>query len=209
MFAASLLSRFMQNPSHLHLGAAKHILRYIQGTLEYGLCYQKNKEVKLIGYTDSDLGGCKDDLKSTSGYCFSLGSGIFSWKSKKQKTVAQSTAEAEYVSAAVATSQVIWLRRIFTDFGCKQHGGTPIYCDNKSAIDMAENPINNNRTRHITLKHHFIRDAVEDDEIKLLFCPSEDQVADIFTKVLPKHRFQKLREALGIRQYVKGENVGN
>ena len=209
MFAASLLSRFMQNPSHIHLGAAKHVLRYIQGTLDYGLCYEKNKEVKLIGYSDSDLGGCGNDLKSTSGYCFSLGSGIFSWQSKKQDTVVQSTAEAEYVSAAVATSQVIWLRRIFTDFVCEQQDGTPIYCDNKSAIDMAKNPVNNNRTRHIALKHHFIRDAVEDGEIKLVFCPSEDQVADIFTKALPKQRFQQLREALGIRQYVKGENVGN
>lgn len=171
----------MQNPSHLHLGATKHVRRYIQGTLEYSICYQKNKEVKLIGYSDSDLGGCKDDLKSTSGYCFLLGSGIFSWQSKKQETVAQSAVEAEYDSAAVGTAQVIWLRRILTDFGY-EHGRTLIYCDNKSAIDIAENLVNNNRTRHIALKHHFIRDAVKDDEIKLLFCPSEDQVADIFTK---------------------------
>ncbi|KAK2996036.1 hypothetical protein RJ640_002196 [Escallonia rubra] len=208
MFAASLLSRFMQAPSHFHLGAAKRVLRYIQGTIDYGIMNGRSKEVKLIGFCDSDFGGCKDDMKSTSGYCFTLGSGVFSWLSKKQQSVAQSSAEAEYVSAAIATSQAIWLRRIFHDFGQTQERKTELFCDNKSAIAMAKNPVFHSRTRHIALKYHFIREAIEDGEIELEFCRSKEQVADIFTKALPRERFEELRQALGVQQQdIKGENV--
>ncbi|KAG6509651.1 hypothetical protein ZIOFF_027651 [Zingiber officinale] len=115
----------------------------------------------------SDLGGSLDDMKSTSGYCFSFGSAIFSWVSKKQQSVAQSSAEAEYISASVATSQAIWLRKILADLGHHQIEGTVLHCDNKSAIAMAKNPVHHNRTRHIALKHHFIRQAIEDKEIQL------------------------------------------
>ncbi|XP_041995727.1 secreted RxLR effector protein 161-like [Salvia splendens] len=106
MYPTSLLSRFIQDPSQVHYGAAK-ILRYLQGTQDYGIWYTPESFSKLIGYTDSDWGGSTDDMKSTSGYTFSLGSGIFSWSSKKQDCVAQSSAEAEYVAAALTTSQAI------------------------------------------------------------------------------------------------------
>ncbi|KAG6484843.1 hypothetical protein ZIOFF_053368 [Zingiber officinale] len=138
----------------------------------------------------SDLGGSLDDMKSTSGYCFSFGSAIFSWLSKKQQSVAQSSAEAEYISASVATSQAIWLRRILADLGHHQIEGTVLYCDNKSAIAMAKNPVHHSRTRHIALKHHFIRQTIEDKEIQLEFCRSEEQLSDIFTKALPRERFE-------------------
>ncbi|KAG6526813.1 hypothetical protein ZIOFF_016814 [Zingiber officinale] len=167
MYVASLLSRFMQSPSHFHLGAAKRVLRYVQGTTDLGLSFQKNHALNLVGYCDSDLGGSLDDMKSTSGYCFSFGSAIFSWVSKKQQSVAQSSAEAEYISASVATSQAIWLRKILADLGHHQIEGTVLHCDNKSAIAMAKNPVHHNRTRHIALKHHFIRQAIEDKEIQL------------------------------------------
>ncbi|KAG6469823.1 hypothetical protein ZIOFF_070754 [Zingiber officinale] len=173
MYAASLLSRFMQSPSHFHLGAAKRVLRYVQGTTDLGLSFQKNHALNLVGYCDSDFGGSLDDMKSTSGYCFSFGSAIFSWVSKKQQSVAQSSAEAEYISASVATSQAIWLRKILADLGHHQIEGTVLHCDNKSAIAMAKNPVHHNRTRHIALKHHFIRQAIEDKEIQLEFlCPA-------------------------------------
>ncbi|KAG6515127.1 hypothetical protein ZIOFF_025512 [Zingiber officinale] len=159
--------RFMQSPSHFHLGAAKRVLRYVQGTTDLGLSFQKNHALNLVGYCDSDLGGSLDDMKSTSGYCFSFGSTIFSWVSKKQQSVAQSSAEAEYISASVATSQAIWLRKILADLGHHQIEGTVLHCDNKSAIAMAKNPVHHNRTRHIALKHHFIRQAIEDKEIQL------------------------------------------
>ncbi|XP_042415174.1 uncharacterized mitochondrial protein AtMg00810-like [Zingiber officinale] len=186
MYAASMLSRFMQSPSHFHLGAAKRVLRYVQGTTDLGLSFQKNHTLNLVGYCGSDLGGSLDDMKSTSGYCFSFGSAMISWLSKKQQSVAQSSAEAEYVSASLATSQTIWLQRILADLGHHQDEGTVLYCDNKSAIAMAKNPVHHSRTRHIALKHHFIRQAIEDKEIQLEFCRSEEQLSDILTKALPR-----------------------
>ncbi|CAN6691206.1 unnamed protein product [Malus baccata var. baccata] len=107
MFAASLLARFMHGPTKKHMGTAKRVHRYIQGTLDYGIAYKKGKEAMLIGYCDSDWSGSEDDMKSLSGYAFNLGSGVFSWALIKQSIVALPTAEAEYISAAEATAQAI------------------------------------------------------------------------------------------------------
>ena len=167
MFAATLPSRFMQNPSQIHFGAAKRILRYLQGTLDYGICYKAGENLNLIVYSDSDWAGSVDDMKSTSGYAFLLGTNICSWLSIKQKVVAQSSAEAEYVAAGKATSQAIWLRRILEYIGEKQKEATILFCDNKSAISIAKNPVCHERTKHIAIKYHFIRDAVEEGEIRL------------------------------------------
>ncbi|KAL3534236.1 hypothetical protein ACH5RR_002697 [Cinchona calisaya] len=205
MFATSLLSRFMNNPSQLHLGAVKRLLRYIKGTTNFGLKFSKGASTTLYGFCDSDWAGCHDDMKSTSGYCFTLGSAMFSWVSKKQQSVAQSSAEAEYVSASLATSHVIWLRRILEDIDEKQKEATVMFCDNKSAIDIAKNQVHHSRTRHIAIEHHFIREAIEDGEVELKFCKSEDQVADIFTKPLPQDKFCYFREMLGVQeQHIKG-----
>ncbi|KAL5722266.1 hypothetical protein ACHQM5_005806 [Ranunculus cassubicifolius] len=151
MYATSLLSRFMHKPSENHNAAAKRVLRYIKGTQDHGIWYKKNTEVKiqnseikLLGFCDSDWAGSVDDMKSTSGYIFTVGSGAVSWSSKKQETVAQSSAEAEYVSAALATSQAIWLKRILKDLGEKQKKAISIMCDNKSAIAMSKNPVHHN-----------------------------------------------------------------
>ncbi|KAK4397351.1 Retrovirus-related Pol polyprotein from transposon RE2 [Sesamum angolense] len=152
MFATSLLSRFMQSPSQVHYGAAKRILRYLRGTKDFGIWYKSTNDAKLIGYTDSDWAGSVDDMKSTSGYTFSLGSGIFTWASKKQATVAQSSAEAEYIAAAATSNQAIWLRRILEDIGEKQEEPTTIYCDNKSAIAITKNPVQHSRTKHIDIR---------------------------------------------------------
>ncbi|BBG99019.1 BURP domain-containing protein, partial [Prunus dulcis] len=139
MFAASLLARYMHGPTKKHMGTAKRVLRYIQGTLDYGIAYEKGKEAMLVGYCDSDWSGCEDDMRSTSGYAFHLGSGVFSWASVKQSSVALSTAEAEYVSAAEATAQAVWLRFVLSDFGEEQVEATPILCDNTSAIAITKN----------------------------------------------------------------------
>ena len=117
MYAASLLARYMHGPSNKHYGTAKRVLRYVKGTLDYGLMYEKGKKAVLMGYCDSDWGGSIEDSKSTSGYAFSFGSGVFSWASVKQNCVALSTAEAEYVSASEATTQAIWLKFVLEDFG--------------------------------------------------------------------------------------------
>lgn len=138
MYAVSLLSIFMQEPTQMHFGAAKRILWYLHSTLDYGILYKPIQDSKLIGYCDSDWGGSLDDMKRTSSYVFSIGSGVCSWMSKKQNSVAQSSAEAEYVAAAKATSQAIWLRRILENIGEKQLEGTVLNCDNGSAIAMGK-----------------------------------------------------------------------
>ena len=198
MFSASLLSRFMQNPSEKHYQVAKRVLRYIKGTMELGIWFRKSADMKLIGYTDSDWAGSHDDMKSTSAYVFSIGSGAFSWNSKKQETVAQSSAEAEYISAAAAVNQAIWLRKVLEDLNQKQKEATDIFCDNKSAVAMVKNPVFHGRTKHIKIKYHFVREAEKEKEVKLVHCNSEDQVADILTKALPKARFETLRTILGV-----------
>ncbi|KAI5323713.1 hypothetical protein L3X38_032785 [Prunus dulcis] len=199
MFASSLLARFMHNPTKKHMGTAKRTLRYIQGTLDFGIEFVKGKTTTLIGYFDSDWAGSEDDMRSTSGYAFTLGSCMFSWASIKQNTVALSTVEAEYVSAAEATSQAKWLRFVLEDFGEEQVEGTPILCDNTSAIAMARNPVHHQKTRHISRKFHFIREAIQAKEIDLIYCGTEDQIADILTKALPKDHFVSLRSLLGVK----------
>ncbi|CAL9017123.1 unnamed protein product [Prunus brigantina] len=209
MFAASLLARFMHNPTKKHMGTARRVLRYIQGTIDFGIVFEKGKETTLIGYCDSDWAGSEDDMRSTSGYAFTMGSGVFSWASIKQNTVALSTAEAEYISAAEATSQAKWLRFVLEDFGEEQIEGTQIMCDNTSAIAMAKNPVFHQKSRHINRKFHFIREAIQAKEIELVYCRTEEQIADILTKALPKDRFAYLRELLGVKS-AKGleGNVG-
>ncbi|KAI5323716.1 hypothetical protein L3X38_032788 [Prunus dulcis] len=138
-------------------------------------------------------------MKSTSGYAFSFGRGVFSWASVKQHSVALSTAEAEYVSAAEATSQAIWLKFVLEDFGEEQTTATTVFCDNTSAIAMSKNPVFHQRSKHIRKKFHFIRDAIQNGEIDLVYCKGEEQIADIFTKALPKDRFSYLRSLLGVK----------
>ncbi|KAM1111108.1 hypothetical protein ACFX13_010490 [Malus domestica] len=210
MYAASLLSRFMNSPTKKHLGIARRVLRYVQGTLNYGIEYVKDKSAILIGFCDADWAGSEDDSRSTSGYAFSFGSGVFSWASVKQNTVALSTAEAEYVSASEATAQSIWLRFVLDDFGEMQTEATPLFCDNMSAISMAKNPVFHQRTRHINRRYHFIRETLQEGVIDLKFCRSEEQLANIFTKALPKDRFNHLRLRLGVKPVSSlGEAVEN
>ncbi|KAM1320779.1 hypothetical protein ACFX2F_013932 [Malus domestica] len=199
MFAASILARFMHNPTKKHMGTAKRVLRYIQGTIDFGIVFERGKATTLIGYCDSDWTGSEDDMRSTSGYAFTLGSGMFSWASIKQNTVALSTAEAEYVSAAEATSQAKWLRFVLEDFGEEQVEGTQILCDNTSTIAMTKNLVFHQKTRHINRKFHFIREAIQAKEIELVYCRTEEHIADILTKALPKDRFVYLRELLGVK----------
>ncbi|KAG8485239.1 hypothetical protein CXB51_021138 [Gossypium anomalum] len=155
-------------------------------------------ELRLKGYTDSDWAGFKDDIKSTSGYAFTLGSAMVCSSSKKQSLVAQSTAEAEYVAAASVVNQAIWLRKILADLNLIQEEATEILCDNKSAVAIAKNPVFHGRTKHFDIKLHVIREMEQACEIKLVHCNSEDQIADILTKGLGVSRFNKLRKLMGV-----------
>jgi len=166
-FSVGVVSRFMHNPSKLHLVAAKRILRYVAGTTNHGIWYSKEPSFMLTSFTDSDWVGDIENRQSTSGYVFNLGSGVISWCSKKQEVVALSTSEAEYIAATAATCQVIWLRRLLSDLKQKQSGATKIFGDNRSSIAMTKNPTFHSRSKHIDIRYHFIQTCVSSGQIVL------------------------------------------
>ncbi|KAK6123422.1 hypothetical protein DH2020_042845 [Rehmannia glutinosa] len=190
-----LCARFQSNPKESHMSAVKRIFRYLKGTIQYGLFYPKNEIFFLKGYSDSDYAGNIDDRKSTSGSCQFLGDCLVSWFSKKQNCVFLST--AEYISAAFCCTQLLWIKQTLADYKCSFEN-VPIFCDNISAINIAQNPVHHNRTKHIEIRHHFLRDCVSKRKIEISFVPSQDQLADIFTKPLSSETFASIRARLGI-----------
>ncbi|KAK9734004.1 hypothetical protein RND81_04G107600 [Saponaria officinalis] len=208
-YSVSVVSRHMHNPTKQHLGATKWILRYVAGTLKYGIWYAKVPDLHLFGFTDSDWAGCLDDRKNTSGSVFSLRSGAITWSSKKQETVALSPSEAEYAAATAAARQALWLQKVLADFDIKQSDATLLYCDNRSAIAIAKNPAFHGRTKHIDVQCHFIRKLVADEKIALMFCGTNEQVADIFTKSLPQAKHQFLTTRLGVCDFESRGSVEN
>ncbi|CAL5331407.1 unnamed protein product [Camellia sinensis] len=198
MHAVSLLSRFMHCASEVHFQAAKRILRYIKGTINYGIKFTHCSDFKFHGFSDSDWGGSIDDMRSTTGFCFSFGSGMFSWCSRKQEIIAQSTAEAEYVAATAAVNQALWFRKLLTDLHMEQEESTQIFVDNQAAISISNNPVFHGKTKHFKIKLYFLREVQKEGEVLLLHCKTENQVADILTKALSKARFEFLREKLGM-----------
>jgi hypothetical protein len=157
-FSVNTLSQYMVDPRKVHWIAAKHILKYLKGTIEYGLQYLQGDQAKLSGYTDSDWAGSAIDRKSTSGCCFTLGLGVISWYSRKQKSVALNSAEAEYMAASQASCEAIWLRKALVDLFGTKLDPTILYCDNQSCIKLSENPVFHDRSKHIKIRYHFIRD---------------------------------------------------
>jgi hypothetical protein len=177
--------------------ALKRIFRYLVDTPRYGIWYPKGSSFILNGYTDADWAGDKDDRKSTSGACQFLGRSLVCWSSKKQNCISLSTAEAEYVAAASGCTQLLWMRQTLKEYGviCDK---VPLLCDNESAIKIAYNPVQHSRTKHIEIRNHFIRDHVARGDIELIYVPTKDQLADIFTKPLDEARFTYLRNELNI-----------
>lgn len=202
--SVGIVSRFMEEPVYSHWKALKRILRYVKGTESLGLFYSKTEEFKLLGYTDSDWCGDIDDRKSTSGYVFFMGDTAFTWLSKKQPIVTLSTCEAEYVAASWCVCHAIWLRNLLGKFEQQQLGATEIRIDNKSAIELAKNPVNHERSKHIDVRFHFIRDQVKKGSVELVHVASRDQVADIFTKPLPTVLLENCKKLLGIKD---GRNI--
>ncbi|KAH9799278.1 hypothetical protein KPL71_000300 [Citrus sinensis] len=198
MHAVSAISIYMERPREDHLLAAKRILRYLRSTAEFGLFYKKGKKSDLYGFADSDYAGDLDDRRSTSGYVFMFGSAAISWSSKKQPIVTLSTTEAEFVAAASCACQALWLRNILHELQFKQPESTQIFCDNSSTIKLSKNPVLHGRCKHIDVRYHFLRDLTKNEVIDLVYCRSEDQVDDIFTKPLKLASFFKLRKSLGV-----------
>jgi hypothetical protein len=181
--------------------AVKRILRYLQGTIDYGVLYTKAEEdqKRLVGYCDSDWSGDKVERKSTMGYVFTLFNCPISWSSKKQTVVALSTCEAEYISACNAACQGIWLQSLLQEMKIDVDHEVELMVDNKSAINLARNPIAHGRSKHIETKFHFLRDQVTKGKVKLSYCNTNDQMADVLTKPLKIERFRDLRKMLNVQ----------
>ena len=197
MFSVCLCARFQANPKESHLCAVKRIFRYLNGTKDLGLWYPKATSFELVSYSDADFAGCKIDRKSTSGTCHLLGHSLVSWSSKKQNSVALSTAEAEYIAAGSSCAQTLYMKQQLEDFKISFQN-TPIFCDNTSAICLTRNPILHSRTKHIEIRHHFLRDHVQKGDVRLEFISTDLQLADIFTKPLPEDRFTFICRELGM-----------
>ena len=197
MFSVCLCARFQANPKESHLSAVNRILRYLKHTPSIGMWYPNGASLDLLGYSDSDFAGSRVDRKSTSGGCHLLGRSLVSWSSKKQNSVALSTAEAEYIAAGACCAQILYMKQTLLDFGVKLDR-IPLLCDNESAVKIAKNPVQHSRTKHIDIRHHFLRDHEAKGDISLQGVRSEEQLADIFTKPLGESTFVRLRHELNV-----------
>ncbi|MCO5571598.1 hypothetical protein L7F22_025344 [Adiantum nelumboides] len=178
--------------------AGKRVIRYIAGTLDYGITYTRGGDSTLVGFCDSDWAGDIDGRRSVTGYCFSLGSGVISWISKKQHIVALSFTEAEYKAACFASCEAFWLRRLLGDIGAVQEQPTMLLCDNQSCMAIARNPVFHARTKHIEVQYHFVRELILDGEVEMEYCPMMDNCADIFTKALGSKTLERHLHHIGV-----------
>ncbi|GJW96723.1 hypothetical protein Tco_0178531 [Tanacetum coccineum] len=197
-YVVCLCARYQAKPTEKHLQAVKRIFRYLNGTINMGLWYSKDTDMSLTAYADADHAGCQDTRRSTSGSAQFLGDKLVSWSSKKQKSTAISSTKAEYIALSGCCSQILWMRSQLTDYGFK-FNKIPLYCDNKSAIALCCNNVQHSRAKHIDIRYHFIKEQVENGIVELYFVRTEYQLADIFTKPLPRERFNFLIDKLGMR----------
>jgi len=197
-YVVSVLIKFMSKPLESHSNAVKSVLRYLQGTVDYGIIYIDSSYVRLARYVDLDWARNVDDHRPITGYAFSLGSRVSTWSSKKQNTVSLSSVEVEYQAMCVAMSEAVWLWGLLHDVGKEQTVATTIRCDNQISIKLANNQVFHKNTKHIDTQFHFDREKVKSKEIHLEYCNTCDNIANIFTKPRGKVKFQMLREMLGI-----------
>ncbi|GJV46600.1 retrovirus-related pol polyprotein from transposon TNT 1-94 [Tanacetum coccineum] len=194
-YVVCLCARYQAKPTKTHLQAVKRILRYLNGTIHMGLWYSKDTDMSLTAYADADHAGCQDTRRSTSGSAQFLGDKLVSWSSKKQKSTVISSTKAEYIVLSGCCSQILWMRSQLTDYGFK-FNKIPLYCDNKSAISLCCNNVQHSRAKHIDIRYHFIKEQVENGIVELYFVRTRYQLGDIFTKPLPRERFNFLIDKL-------------
>jgi hypothetical protein len=208
--AVGVLARFMSAPTDVHWTAVKRVLRYLRGTLDVGIQYggrgeAPERQLVLRGYADADWAGNPDTRRSTTGHVFVLNGGPISWCSKQQPTVAQSSSEAEYLCAASAIKEALWLRQLLPALGVTVGGPVPIGVDNQSAIAMLSSPAVSARTKHIDVRHHLVREHVARGKVAIAYVPTEEQPADCLTKALDRAPLQRCCARLGLKA---GSRVG-
>ncbi|GKA38550.1 ribonuclease H-like domain-containing protein [Tanacetum coccineum] len=198
-YAVQQICLYMHDPREPHFAALKRIMRYVQGTLDLGLHLYASATTSLVGYTDADWAGCPSTRRSTSGYCVFLGDNLLSWSAKRQHTISRSSAEAEYRGVANVVAETAWIRNLLRELHSPLLTATLVYCDNVSAVYMSANPVQHQRTKHIEIDIHFVRDMVKAGHVRILHVPSRFQYADIFTKGLPSALFEDFRSSLSVR----------
>lgn len=198
--SVGVVSRYMERPTVLHMSAVKRIFRYIKGTLHYGLVYAKGTgDYMLAGYSDSDSAGNIEDRRSTGGMAFYLNKSLITWVSQKQRCVALSSCEAEFMAATAAACQGVWLGNLLGQLTNLKRHPVVLYINNKSAIDLANNPVFHGRSKHIIIRYHFIRECVERGEIIIKHINTGEQRADILTKPMTAVKFEQMRGLLGMK----------
>jgi len=201
-YAVQQVCLHMHDPREPHIAALKRILRYVRGTLQLGLHITASSAPNLIVYSDADWAGCPDTRKSTSGYAVFLGDNLISWSSKRQNIVSRSSAEAEYRAVANAVAEASWIRQLLSELHTPLHHAALVYCDNISTVYMSSNPIQHQRTKHIEIDLHFVRERVALGAVRVLHVPTTSQFANIFTKGLPTAVFTEFRSSLNVRSIV-------
>lgn len=213
-YSVGVLSRYTQEPKESYGAALKQVLRYIQGTVSYGLVFDRSSKILLVGYSDNSHNVDMDDGRSTTGHIFYLNDSPITWCSTKQETVALSSCEAEFMAATEAAKQAIWLQELLGEIIGKLSEKVTIRVDNKSAIALTRNPVFHGRSKHIHTRYHFIRECVDNEQVEVQYVPGEEQKADILTKALGRIKFKEMRELIGIQDVsrvdvkLKGEIVG-
>ena len=194
-YSMGFLSKFMERPTIEHLTTLKRVLRYLRGKIGYGLVYLKGQsKARLVGYSDIDFAGDEQDRKCTSRQVFFLDDMVISWASKKQKTVALSSCEAEYVATTFAACQGMWLNRLVSEMIGIHERMVKLFVDNKSAIVLTKNTVQHSHTNHIDTRHHLIHQYVEDKKIQVDYVRNENQLVDILTKSLGRVKFLEIDE---------------
>jgi hypothetical protein len=197
-YAVQQICLYMHDPREPHLALIKRVLRYIKGTLDYGLKILRSSPCDLVAYSDADWAGCPDTRRSTSGYAVFFGDNLVSWSSKRQQTVSRSSAEAEYRAVANAVAEISWLRQLLQELHFCPRRSSVVFCDNVSAVYLSTNPVQHQRTKHVEIDLHFVRDKVATGDIRVLHVPSTSQYADVFTKGLPTSIFTEFRSSLNV-----------
>ncbi len=198
-YSVNQAAQAMKEPKQSDWVKVKRIMRYLQRTKEMKIVYKKSNENEVIGYSDASYGEDRKDRKSTSGYLFIKAQAPISWKSKKQPIVSQSSMEAEYIALTSATKEALWISKLEKEIEGKEKM-IRIYEDNQSAIKTANDEIHNERSKHIDVRYHFIRERIKRNEIEVKYKKSEDMLADILTKGLDRRKIEKLTRDMGLRK---------
>jgi hypothetical protein len=197
-YCVHILAQFMQTPKIEHWNSALRVVRYLKGNPGQGILLRTDCDLRLHGYCDADWAGCPLTRRSLTAYFVMLGSSPISWKTKKQTTVSRSSAEAEYRSMAAATCELKWLKGLLSSLGVEHVDPMHLYCDSQSALHIANNPVLHERTKHIEVDCHFVRDEIVKGSIQPLYVHTSKQLADILTKALGKRQFDSLLSKLGV-----------